>query len=299
MEVQKYLERIQFRGTPNVSLDCLTRLQICHQVNIPYNNLSVFEKRKKVLHLPSLYQLVVEEGRGGWCTELNGLFAWLLSEIGFSVRHISADHYVEHKQAYNDGDHLLLLVYLEQETYLAEVGWGMPNQPLRPIKMRLHNEVKQEGGLYRLVEEGPYWLLQHKRRGITGHHRPEKNRDPGDWYPMYRFTLGARKLVDFQEKSDSLETTPGSMLASVPIVVIKRNGGKEICIITGKRFTCIQLEENMDVRKNRLDLSDQELNGIFRDVFRIENDNPLNVQKIMDELVMPAPKKEILLELMD
>ena len=78
MEVQKYLDRIRFQGTVEISLACLTKLQRFHQLHVPFENLDVFNNRKKVLRVEDLYEQIVGQHRGGWCHELNGLFAWLL-----------------------------------------------------------------------------------------------------------------------------------------------------------------------------------------------------------------------------
>ena len=83
MDVQKYLDRIGFKGNIEVSLKCLTNLQNCHQSNVPFENLDVVTGREKVLKVEDLYDQIVERRRGGWCHELNGLFSWLLSQGRF------------------------------------------------------------------------------------------------------------------------------------------------------------------------------------------------------------------------
>ena len=93
MEVQKYLDRIGFQGDIEISLACLTKLQHHHQLAVPFENLDVFTNRKKQLRVESLYQQVVERWRGGWCHELNGLFSWLLTTLGFDVKIVSANYF--------------------------------------------------------------------------------------------------------------------------------------------------------------------------------------------------------------
>ena len=86
MDVQKYLDRIGFKGTIELSLSCLTNLQHYHQTNVPFENLDVFTGRKKVLSHESLYEQIVVNRRGGWCHELNGMFSWLLEKLGFKLK---------------------------------------------------------------------------------------------------------------------------------------------------------------------------------------------------------------------
>ncbi len=40
------------------------------------------------MDIPDIYEKIVTRNRGGYCFELNGLFGWLLSEIGFDVTHL-------------------------------------------------------------------------------------------------------------------------------------------------------------------------------------------------------------------
>ena len=86
MDVQKYLQRIGFEGEVDISLECLTNLQHAHQSSVPYENLDMFTNVRKTLDYQILYEKIVINERGGWCSELNGMFAWLLSRIGFKVQ---------------------------------------------------------------------------------------------------------------------------------------------------------------------------------------------------------------------
>ena len=86
MDVQKYLRRIGYEGEVENSLQCLTKLQHCHISSVPYENLDMFTNVRKVLDVNTLYEKIVLDNRGGWCSELNGLFYSLLQTIGFDVQ---------------------------------------------------------------------------------------------------------------------------------------------------------------------------------------------------------------------
>jgi len=76
-----------------------------------------------VLEEPDLLTKIVLRRRGGVCYELNGVFAALLRQVGFTVSLLSAE------VARPDGsdtapfDHLALLVETE-ERWLGDVGFG-------------------------------------------------------------------------------------------------------------------------------------------------------------------------------
>ena len=152
MNAIEYLKRIGFKETPEISLDCLRRLQACHQLTVPFENLDVFMGKHIILNIDLLYEKIVLEKRGGWCCELNGLFAWLLQKIGFVVTLISCSYYNEDIGQFNDiFDHLALLVNHENVQYLVDVGWGNINQHLEPIEVSkndvIHRQVRHCCGI--------------------------------------------------------------------------------------------------------------------------------------------------------
>ena len=79
-----------FEDDIEISLACLTKLQNLHLLHVPWENLDVFTGRRKELIVEELYEQLVVQHRGGWCHELNGLFAWLLKTLGFEVKIVSA-----------------------------------------------------------------------------------------------------------------------------------------------------------------------------------------------------------------
>ena len=131
MDVSTYLARIGFEEEHTTSLDCLARLQAAHQHAVPYENLDVFLGHKKVLEVGELYKKMVVEGRGGWCCELNGLFCWLLQEVGFMVRMVSASYYIEEKQKYKEEfDHLALIVTISEQVEIEHISKSHHYLPL-------------------------------------------------------------------------------------------------------------------------------------------------------------------------
>src|SRR5262245_7292536 len=68
----------------------LRALHIAHLYTVPFENLDIHIGRPIVLDQRSFFRKMVEERRGGFCYELNGLFAWLLREMGFEVTLLAA-----------------------------------------------------------------------------------------------------------------------------------------------------------------------------------------------------------------
>src|SRR5687768_6027378 len=93
----RYLSRM---GTPSTaggpSADGLAALHAAHLWTIPFENLDIHLGRPIRLDEASLVAKVVTARRGGFCYELNGLFAALLQSLGYQVSLLSA-------RVYSDG----------------------------------------------------------------------------------------------------------------------------------------------------------------------------------------------------
>ena len=207
---ENYLERIHFPAamdTPSLepSLQTLQALHLAHMQFVPFENLSIHYGQPIILNEDFLFDKIVNHHRGGFCYELNGLFAQLLRHLGFQVTLLSAG--VAHPLGGfgPEFDHLTLLVHqLSGADWLADVGFG--DSFLQPL--RFEAEVEQEdvdGRKYRLHREQaesaensqhPYWILQ------------QLNADT--WESQYRFTLQPRILTDFTEMCHYQQTSPQS-----------------------------------------------------------------------------------------
>ena len=88
--IEAYLRRVEYGGSRRPSLQVLRSLHLAHIRQVPFENLDIHLGREIVLSQESLYRKVVKDRRGGFCYELNGLFAALLSALGFRVRLLSA-----------------------------------------------------------------------------------------------------------------------------------------------------------------------------------------------------------------
>ena len=87
--VDAYLERIGAEQPDVLDLGALARLQHAHLVAVPFENLDVFHRVQVSVDQDVVLAKIVG-GRGGWCFENNGAFAWLLEQLGFRVMRIGA-----------------------------------------------------------------------------------------------------------------------------------------------------------------------------------------------------------------
>ncbi len=123
IDLDAYLKRVSFRGKLKPDKTTLTALMRAHLLAVPFENLDVQLGIPVSTKPENAYTKVVERGRGGWCFELNGLFKWALTEIGFNVQ--SRAGYVGRveTQPPQESSHLFLQVDCDEPMFV-DVGFG-------------------------------------------------------------------------------------------------------------------------------------------------------------------------------
>jgi len=161
MNLEAYFKRIGFTGTPRVDLVTLNALMGAHVRAIPFENLDIYSERGVSPEIEAIYDKIVVRGRGGWCYEMNGLFEWVLREIGFDVQRLSAGVRRSTQGDAALGNHLCLQVTLDQP-YLVDVGFGSSQLSALPLveDVSKHYPInialaRIEDGFWRLHEGGP------------------------------------------------------------------------------------------------------------------------------------------------
>ena len=195
MDVQAYLDRIGYRGPLTVTAETLRALQVAHLQTVPFENLSIHARQPIVLDDDSLFDKVVVRRRGGFCYELNGLFAALLRALGFQVTMLSAGVARADGTFNPEFDHMALLVALE-ERWLADVGFGDSFRD--PLRLDERGEQPEGPRVFRIDEGGDHLLLLRR----DGAEEP--------WQPQYRFTLRPYEYADYAAMCRYHQTSPES-----------------------------------------------------------------------------------------
>jgi N-hydroxyarylamine O-acetyltransferase len=210
VNVSAYLARIGFSGSTQPSFDTLRGLHLAHMLTVPFENLDISLRREIVCDEQRFLHKIVDLRRGGFCYELNGAFATLLRELGFSVTLLSARVSREDGSASPEFDHLALRVDLE-EPWLADVGFG--DSFLAPLRLKPEIEQEQSTGRFRIVPVGEVMIVQRTR--------------PGEfWKSLYRFTLIPRQLPDFAQRCEFQQTSPESHFTRQRICTLPTKDGR-------------------------------------------------------------------------
>ncbi|MGQ5791160.1 arylamine N-acetyltransferase family protein [Serratia sp. IR-2025] len=197
MDTQRYLQHIGFTGVARPDLPTLQQLHHRHMLSVPFENLSIIYHQGIQLAPEALFSKVVARNRGGFCYELNALFALLLREIGFKVNFISGEIRARDGHFGPPYDHLALRVDLAGQAWLVDVGFG--DSFLTPLKIVAAEPQPQASGTFHLEQEGEYYLLERRNGDQRSHAKT-----------LYRFTVQPRELHEFDEMCHFHSTSPQS-----------------------------------------------------------------------------------------
>lgn len=192
MNLADYLARIGFDRPVRTDIQTLSALCRAHVNAIPFDPLDV-AMGKSVTRAPEdAFDKIVRRGRGGWCYEMNGLFAWALEEAGFKVRRLAGGVAREFTGDDAVGNHLMLIVDLDGP-WLVDVGFGDGLTTTVPLQEgAFDNSVMRCG----LVDMGDGWWRY-------------KN-DPRGAAPSYDFNLDVTDEALLEERCRWLQTDPSS-----------------------------------------------------------------------------------------
>ncbi len=245
--IAAYLDRIGVTERPGVDADGLHRLHVAHLRSVPFENLDIHLGVPIVLEEDALVEKVAMRRRGGFCYELNGAFATLLTSLGFDTTLLEARVVDEHGEPGIAFDHLCLRVDLDQP-YLADVGFG--DNFLEPLMLAPGIEQTDPSGAFTIVEHDDGWR-DLRRDGRT----------------QYRFSLEPRLLGDFATACRYHQTSPDSHFTHAPVCTLPTLSGR----VTISGSTLI---ETRDGERTETELSDTELLAAYRDRFGIGLDRP-------------------------
>jgi N-hydroxyarylamine O-acetyltransferase len=230
MNSTNYLNRIGLGGE-DVTLDVagLMLLQRQHLLNIPFENLDIHWKRPIVLDTERFFHKIVEEGRGGFCYELNGLFNELLNSLGFKTHLVSARVSTGDGNFSNEYGHAAIIARAGGGEYLVDVGFGAFTAA--PLKMVLDEEQEDGTGTYVIRERTGLYLMVLKK-------------EDREWKAEYTFVPIARDLAEFAGMCDFHQTSPESHFTRGKVCSLMTPGGRKT--LTDKKFIVTRREERSE-----------------------------------------------------
>ena len=252
MNVHIYLERIGYNKAVQPDVETLSGLHRAHLLTVPFENLDIQLGRLIQLTEQALWEKIVIHRRGGFCYELNGLFAWLLKQIGYKVTYLNGRVYNSNGERGREFDHLTLLVEIPNRStrWLADVGFG--DSFVEPLNLELENEQAQGLRAYR---------LERVAGGIDLWQRDFA----GNWSRQYFFDVQPRVFpTDYETTCRYHQTSPKSSFTHNNIVSRLTPDGR--ITLDNKQLI---ITKNSQRTEQPVD-SDEEYQALLKEHFGIE-----------------------------
>ncbi|XP_019620384.1 PREDICTED: arylamine N-acetyltransferase, pineal gland isozyme NAT-10-like [Branchiostoma belcheri] len=283
MDVRQYLSRIRYHGDSSPTLDNLRAIYQAHMLTVPFENLSILCGEEIVLDLQLLYNKIVVKRRGGFCYECNGLFAWLLGQLGFKLKTVSAQVWTAEKEEFtSELSHVINVVSIDGESWVTDVGYGCVfRTPIRLVADQEHPDIT---GTYRLQQEGDTWFLQRKSKArldadnyeaVPGGIQKDDMAESGEWTVMYKFTLQEHELQDFSEMCTW--TQRFSSFTERPLCVLHLADG--VVTYTGRKLITTRYYNTHLTKTTTVLDSDNDILKVLWDTFGIRLENPLVIKE--------------------
>ncbi|MGC7871952.1 arylamine N-acetyltransferase family protein [Desulfosporosinus sp. SYSU MS00001] len=246
--IDAYLERIKYEGKVDVSYETLYALHTSHTLNVPFENLDVYNRTPILLDPGSLYEKIVKNKRGGYCFEMNGLFSFILKELGFKVTDLLARGTTDGK-TYFAKLHQMMMVEIDNKRWLVDVGYGK-NGITAPLLLQEGVDQRQFTHTYRLLKDPKFgFVLQYKVE---------------DRYQyLYAFTLDECYPMDFQMSNHFTATYPDSLFLKMKFCTMPTKEGR--ITLTDDHFKVIA---NGKVFERHIE-NDSEFNELLNKHFKL------------------------------
>lgn len=236
--IEPYLDRIGVRAIDEATLDSLKRLQRAHIGAVPFENLAIvgdpvgpYEPEGVSLTIEALYEKLVRRHRGGYCFELNGLFAWLLAELGYHVDRLPARVGDGDGEDMPPANHHTIAVQLDRR-YLIDVGTGLP-KPRQPVPF---------DGTTETIDA--IWRIRGTDRPDLPYALEYQSDDTSSWSIRYRFRDDPVDLGYFRATNDYLQLSPESPFTGKAMVNLATPDGYLRC--TPDTFEVLKADTSLE-----------------------------------------------------
>ncbi|MEV7321555.1 arylamine N-acetyltransferase [Streptomyces sp. NPDC093970] len=261
--IDSYLRRLGAARPARPTAGVLRDLHLRHLRTVPFENLSVHLGEETVPSEERLLDKVTGSGRGGFCYELNGAFAALLTSLGFEVTLLAGRVYGDEGRLGIPYDHLALRVgTVDGGEWLADVGFGAHSH--FPLAFAERGEQADPGGVFRITETGPDTAGAAGGPGAVGGDLDVLR----DGKPQYRLEVRPRTLEDFTAGAWWHSTSPASHFTrSLVCSLVTGDGGR--ITLGGRTLTVTAADGTREVRELE---GDDEVLRVYRERFGIELD---------------------------
>ncbi|AKR44464.1 arylamine N-acetyltransferase [Methylophilus sp. TWE2] len=211
--LQDYFTRIGYADQHEANIDTLRAVMGCQLFSVPFENLDV-QAGKVISMVPEvIVDKLVYGQRGGYCYEVNGLFAMALQALGFDYQLVAARPMFYPVR--RPKTHMAIVVKLGQQAWLCDLGFGSYGIRAPMSLGALDQEVQQDSDCFMLsTSSQDTFLLKAK---VEQH-----------WQPQFEFNLTPWEFIDFAPANYMNSTHPDSIFVQKLLVVLQTPEGRHV-----------------------------------------------------------------------
>jgi N-hydroxyarylamine O-acetyltransferase len=211
--LSNYLNRVHYNGETHPDLSTLTALMSGQLQSVPFENTEVQAGRIPSLIPEDIVTKIITNGRGGYCYEVNGLFAMALTSIGFEWYFAGARPMFYPTR--RPKTHMVVIVAIEGKSYLCDTGFG--GYGIRePLEVMDANITEQNGDEFRFeIKEREYVL-----NSLVNN----------EWSPQYGFALTPQEWIEFSLANHFNATHPDTIFTQKKLAVMQTPNGRKILV---------------------------------------------------------------------
>lgn len=249
--IEDYCHAIGYAGPLQPTLPVITALVRSQLMNIPFENLDVLAGNTVSMAAQSMLDKLLYSARGGYCYELNGLFAMVLGHM--QIPHSLLLARPMFYPAKRPRTHMVIVLYLAQKLYLVDLGFGSYG-PRAPIPLEQLDEI--------IEQDNEQFVLSSPSEGEF----VLSALVDGDWKKQYGFNLTPQEWIDFVPANYFNSNHPESIFTQKPLILLHTPQGR--AILFGDQLKIIDGQNVITTT-----VADSELVGVLEETFGIELDN--------------------------
>ena len=202
LDIDAYLARIGYTGSRAPTLQTLSAMQRAHRLSVPFETIDIHIGRALSMDEDRLFDKIVRQRRGGWCHELNGLWARALRQLGFDVDVLAAQVVSPTSAPDKPFGHCTTAVHLDGERWWSDVGFGV--RLPRPVCLAAVGPQIAGEWEVEFLDDGDTWEMRSKFTGAA------------EGLGL-RFSLLPREFEEFRATAEWQQTSPESLFTRQPV----------------------------------------------------------------------------------
>jgi N-hydroxyarylamine O-acetyltransferase len=246
--LQKYCERIGYEGQPKADVQTLKQMMRHQLMTVPFENLDVQAGKVVSLVPEEIVDKIIDRNRGGYCYEVNGLFAMALEALGIKYQFVAARpmfYPVKRPKT-----HMAIVATVEGRQWLCDLGFGSYGIRAPMDLGQLDISIEQHHDTFMLEKTGSNEYLL-------------KAYVEGAWANQYAFDLHPWEWIDFAPANYLNSTHSDAIFVQKRLVIIQNLAGRTILL--GNNLKTIE-----DGVVTKIEIEDEHTETILSTYFNLD-----------------------------